>query len=116
MDNIRQIGSSDIKRVLSYKELLPAIQSTLAAFSRGPSSPVGAVQPLRSRINVDDQNGQLIVMPGYLPGQKALATKILTLFPGNVEKGLSSHNAIVVLMCSETGQMQAVRYFFYFLT
>ncbi|KAL7633444.1 UNVERIFIED_CONTAM: hypothetical protein RMT77_016315 [Armadillidium vulgare] len=108
MNQIRFIGSQEVKKALTWQILIPATEKSLAAFSRGPLHNEGAIQPLRSTINLQDKNGVLLVMPGYLPSQGALATKLVTTYPNNSEIGKSSHNAIVVLMDENTGEMKAV--------
>ena len=47
-------------------------------------------------------------MPGYVQGQKALATKILSLFQTNATSNLPTHSAIVVLLDPDTGFPLAV--------
>ena len=41
-------------------------------------------------------------MPGYLPGT-ALEAKLVAVFPGNHERGLPSHQALIALFDEETG-------------
>ena len=41
-------------------------------------------------------------MPGYLPGT-ALEAKLVAVFPGNHERGLPSHQALIALFDDETG-------------
>jgi ornithine cyclodeaminase len=48
------------------------------------------------------------VMPGYVQDPQGLGAKILTVYPDNAQKGLSSHIGIVVLFDSENGLPLAV--------
>jgi thiomorpholine-carboxylate dehydrogenase len=47
-------------------------------------------------------------MPGYSEGDNGLGAKIVTMYPGNTEKGLPSHNALILLFHPETGIPQAI--------
>lgn len=49
-------------------------------------------------------------MPGYVPSEAALATKLVTLYPDNAQKGLNTHSAIIILMNPDNGQILAVSY------
>ncbi len=47
-------------------------------------------------------------MPSYCHSAGALATKIITLYPGNMSKGVPTHQAVVLLMEASTGTPIAV--------
>ena len=56
-------------------------------------------------------------MPSYCHSAGALATKIITLYPDNMSKGIPSHQAVVLLMNASTGTPLAVslgHYCYYF--
>ncbi|XP_047469590.1 ketimine reductase mu-crystallin-like [Penaeus chinensis] len=109
---VKFISDPVVRRVLTWDRLLPAVRRSLEAFSRGPRHPQGAVQPLRTSVSVEEHQGTMLVMPGLMPGEGgsagALATKIVSLFPGNAAKGLSTHHALVVLMEPGTGAPLAI--------
>ena len=48
------------------------------------------------------------LMPSYCYSADALATKIITFFPDNGNKGVPSHQAVVFLMDAATGSPLAV--------
>ncbi|XP_063587438.1 ketimine reductase mu-crystallin-like [Penaeus indicus] len=109
---VRYIKDPAVRRALTWDRLLPVVRRSLAAFSRGPRHPQGAVQPLRTSVSVEEHQGTMLVMPGLVRGaggsDGALATKIVSLFPGNATKGLSTHHALVVLMEPSTGAPLAI--------
>ncbi|XP_068205979.1 ketimine reductase mu-crystallin [Palaemon carinicauda] len=105
--SIRWIRDDDVRRLLTWDDLIEEVRKSLVAFSRGPDHPEGVVQPLRSRVPIADE-GLMLVMPGLAKEQGALATKIVTVFGGNASKGLSTHHALILLMDSSTGVPVAI--------
>jgi alanine dehydrogenase len=83
-----------VRRVLSMRDLIPAVERALADLSAGR-----AVQPLRTVLPVADHRGFLGVMPAYAG---ALGAKLVTFFPDN--RDVHTHHAIVVLFRPETGE------------
>ncbi|HSB55322.1 MAG TPA: hypothetical protein VLD58_13250 [Gemmatimonadales bacterium] len=87
-----------VKRLLSYRELIPAISRALADLSAGH-----VVQPVRSIIPVAQHQGFFGVMPAYAG---ALGAKLVTFYPGN--QGIPTHHAMILLFRPETGEPIAV--------
>ena len=50
----------------------------------------------------------MLVMPAYSEGDGGLGAKMVTMYPGNAEKGLPTHNGLILLFNHETGIPQAV--------
>lgn len=88
------LGEDDVRELLRYDELIPAMAEALAGLSRG-----AVVQPLRVVVPVADHGGFLGVMPAY---GGALGAKLVTFYPNN--QGVPTHHAIVVLFRAETGE------------
>jgi ornithine cyclodeaminase/alanine dehydrogenase-like protein (mu-crystallin family) len=88
------LDEDDVRRLLSIRDLVPAVERALAELSAGR-----AVQPLRTVIPVADHEGFLGVMPAYAG---ALGAKLVTFFPDN--RDVHTHHAIVVLFRPETGE------------
>ncbi|KAK7063302.1 hypothetical protein SK128_023556 [Halocaridina rubra] len=105
--SIKWISEEDIRRLLTWDSLLKEVRECLMAVTRGPQHPEGAVQPLRAKIPVYE-DGVMLVMPGFVKGQGALATKILTHYPNNASKNISTHHAMILLMNASTGVPAAV--------
>ena len=106
------LNEADVARLLDPDALLQAVRQALVALSQGR-----VVQPLRMVMPMADPQAQQMPTaadaPGLLfvkPSQvgAALATKLLTLVPGNAQRGLPTLLATVVLMDPVTGQTQAV--------
>lgn len=96
-------SEDQIRRVLTYEALIPAIRQALINYSAGRVE-----QPLRSVLRVKDQlgnpSGWFAVMP-VIAGE-FMAVKTVTFFPGN--KGLPTHLATIELLDRVTGEPLAV--------
>ncbi|XP_076053869.1 ketimine reductase mu-crystallin isoform X2 [Oratosquilla oratoria] len=104
----RWVSGSEVRQHLTWERAMAGCKEALAAFSRGPEDAQGAVQPVRTSVNIKSQGGFLLVMPGLLLEPAALATKIVTVFPGNEKHGLSTHHALVAHLHPSTGQVLAL--------
>lgn len=84
-------------------DLIPAMEAALDRFSAG-----GARQPLRSVVVIGQGRAFFGSMPAYLEGPAALGTKLVTVYHSNLERGLPSHLATIVLLDPDTGALQAI--------
>ena len=80
------------------EDLVPAMARALADLSSKK-----AVQPVRMVIPVEDHRGFFGVMPAY---NGALGAKLVTFYPEN--KGIHTHNGLIVLFRPETGEPIAI--------
>ena len=100
---IRVLNESDIKKVMDMKAAIEATKNALKAYSSG-----GADIPLRANLDVAEHNGQSLYMYGYVPSQSALGVKIVSVYPDNIAKNLTSVPATMVTLDSETGQVNSL--------
>ena len=63
--------------------------------------------PLRNVFHLPNSTGMLGLMPAVIKPYGVLGVKVLTVFLDNYKKGLSSHQGIVNLFETETGQLLA---------
>ena len=89
--------------MLDLDALIDALASTMAEVSAG-----GVSQPQRIAAQVREREGNLLVMPAYLPSSKALAVKLVSVFPHNHRLGVPSHQALIAVFDPETGAPAAV--------
>jgi ornithine cyclodeaminase/alanine dehydrogenase-like protein (mu-crystallin family) len=82
-------------------DLIESVEAAVAAFSAGR-----VTQPVRTVLEGD--GGFFGVMPAYLGSTPAMGAKLVTVFHRNLEKGLPSHLATIVLLDPSTGALQAV--------
>src|SRR5260370_2076853 len=81
--------------------MLDALGKALIAFSAGIT-----IVPPRVGIRVPDL-GLMGTMPGYVPGV-ALEVKLVSVFPGNHEHALPSHQGLIALFDESNGAPLAI--------
>jgi len=92
--------AEDVNRALPMKECIEAMKRGYIALNNG-----NAEVPLRTRLQIPDQNAVSILMPAYIHDEigNALTIKVVSLFPGNPEIGLSLIQAAVLVLDPCTG-------------
>jgi ornithine cyclodeaminase len=94
---------SEVEELLDVDELIDALASAMADLSAGRASVPDRVGAL-----VDERDGLLAAMPGYTPSTGALASKLVTLFPGNAGSTLPTHQAVIVVFDPDNGRPVAL--------
>jgi alanine dehydrogenase len=97
---VLMLNQADVRRLLDHDRLLDALADAFQALSEGRTD----VPP---RIASNTEAGMLAVMPGYGRGM-GLATKLVSVFPGNHDHGLPSHQALICIFDPDTGSPLAV--------
>lgn len=92
-----------IKEVYTMADAIQANKDALSIYSKG-----GANIPLRTNIDIPEQAGQSLYMPGYAADADALGVKIVSVYPNNIEKNIPSVPSTMVLIDPETGQVNAL--------
>jgi ornithine cyclodeaminase/alanine dehydrogenase-like protein (mu-crystallin family) len=95
------LDEDQVRAVLSYDELIPAIRQALMDFSAGR-----VVQPLRTVMSVAEHGGWFAVMPAVYGG--VMGAKMVTFYPGNVALEKHTHMAMIQLFRADTGEPLAV--------
>ena len=95
------LDDDDVRRHLSLKALLPAIEQALIDLSAGR-----VTQPLRTVMELPEPGSLLFVKPALTAN--ALATKLITQVPGNAARGLPTMIATLLLLDPATGVPLAV--------
>ncbi len=101
--NILVLKQLEMREVLSMSDCVQADKDALSIYSGG-----GSVVPLRVNLDVPAHEGQSLYMPGYAAEANALGVKIVSVYPRNIEKGLTSVPATMVLVNSETGEVCSI--------
>jgi ornithine cyclodeaminase/alanine dehydrogenase-like protein (mu-crystallin family) len=98
---VRYLDEDDVRRLLKWDELIPAMEAALAAFSRGR-----VLQPVRDILTIEEGRRYVAVMPAI--AEEAMGAKLVSFYPGNAGTGVPTHHALIVLMRTDTGEPLAV--------
>jgi ornithine cyclodeaminase/alanine dehydrogenase-like protein (mu-crystallin family) len=94
---MRVLSAAEVRRAVGLREVIDAVRAAYTEYSAGK-----AVIPLRVRIDAVS-GGATLFMPGYSPGAEAMAVKVVSVFGKNLELGLPTLSALVVLTDGRTG-------------
>lgn len=97
------LSAADVERCVDMEAAIELVAGAFAALSGGKAD-----VPLRAR--VAGPAGTTLFMPVRLPGPggDALATKVVSVFPENPERGLPSVHAAVLVLDPDTGAPAAL--------
>jgi ornithine cyclodeaminase/alanine dehydrogenase-like protein (mu-crystallin family) len=99
------IAEHEVRTVLTYEALIPAIRQALIDYSAGLVE-----QPARTILRAGNaegfKNGWFAVMP-VIHGD-VMGVKTVTFFPGNADAGIPTHMAVIELLRRATGEPLAV--------
>ena len=100
-DELLFLSEEQVRAVLSYDDLIPAMRQALMDLSAGR-----VVQPLRTVMRVVEHGGWFAVMPAVFGG--VMGAKLVTFYPGNIELKKHTHMAMIQLFRADTGEPLAV--------
>jgi alanine dehydrogenase len=92
------LGEAQIKRILTMKDTLQAVEDCFAAFGRGE-----VLMPAKVYLNYAKYNGDIRVMPSYVEKMNISGVKIVNVHPNNPKKGLRSVMATILMIDPRTG-------------
>jgi thiomorpholine-carboxylate dehydrogenase len=99
------ISEQEVRAVLTYEALIPAIRQALIDYSAGLVD-----QPARTILRAGNaegfKNGWFAVMP--VVAGDVMGVKTVTFYPGNADLGLHTHMAVIELLSRATGEPLAV--------
>lgn len=97
------LNQKAMAKAISMTEAILAVRQALSIYSGGERT-----IPLRTRLDIPEHRGELLLMPGYVPPANALGVKLVSVFPDNATRGLPSVPATMVLVDETTGQVSAL--------
>lgn len=103
MSQMLILAADEVAELLDLDALIDALAPAMADLSAGRASVpnrIGAVVP--------DVDGRLMAMPGHVPSQGALVTKLVSVFPRNAGTERPTHQAVIVVFDPVTGTPSAV--------
>ncbi|KON31483.1 hypothetical protein AC482_00775 [miscellaneous Crenarchaeota group-15 archaeon DG-45] len=97
------LSDADVERLLTMREAIDAVEGAFGEYARG-----SALMPPRSTMMLSRFGGSVSLMPSYLEETGALATKIISTYPRNPERGLPTIIAWLAVSDPETGALEAL--------
>jgi len=97
------LSGADVRRAVTMAEAIQAVKGAYIQLSAGQ-----AIVPLRTAVPVQKQEGVTLFMPAYLSASDALGAKIVSVFAGNLARGLPLIHAVVIVLDAETGRPVAI--------
>ena len=103
MCRVLVLTGDEVAGLLDLDALIDALALAMADLSAGRAS-----VPERIGAVVHEVGGRLFAMPGYVPSQGALVTKLVSLFPRNADTALPTHQAVILVFDPATGTPAAL--------
>ncbi len=91
------LPAEDVRALLPYDVCVAALEATLASPANVPA-----------RTHLDAGSGLLLVMPAYQREPAGMGVKLVSIFPGNPERGLERIQGVYAYLDGETGQPLAL--------
>lgn len=100
---IKILNTENMLKVATMSDAIKACGDAMELYSNGESN-----IPTRANLAVPEHNGQSLYMYGYAAPAEALGVKVVSVYPNNIEKGLTSVPATMVLVDATTGHVSAL--------
>jgi ornithine cyclodeaminase len=100
---VRVLSGSDLSKMLTLSDVIPAIESAYLAASRQQAQLYPVI-----RESLEASSGVFGIKSGYWPDRGSLGLKVAGYWPLNRPKGLENHQAMVVLVEPATGVPRAI--------
>lgn len=97
------LNKRDLEELLPMEEVLNVLAVGFCEAREGR-----CVVPVRFHLGIEEDQGQFLYMPAYLPGLKQSGTKIVSVFPQNTLKGKPTLYAVYLLSDPTTGELLAL--------
>lgn len=94
------LSEKEVQNLIDIEELIAALEQAHIQYSKGK-----AVMPVRLVVPLNEIQGRITSMPGYLSRDQALGMKVVTYFQNNPTRGLPAILARIILFSAETGIM-----------
>src|SRR5215204_986539 len=93
------VNKDKIVSLLPMEECIEVMEKMFHSLAAGE-----CLQPLRNIMLLPDRSGVLGMMPGHAAKLGVMGIKVITVFHANSEKGLPSHQGVVMLFDAKHGQ------------
>ncbi len=100
---MRIVGATDLKALVPMADAVELMKRVFAQYSQGDT-----ISPIRTPVQLPDGSGVSLYMPAYVGASEgmsaSLGAKIVSVFPGNKDRGLPTINAVVIALNPSTGE------------
>jgi alanine dehydrogenase len=97
------LSANDVVDLLPMDVCIDLMAETQIEFSRGE-----AIMPVRTTMVIPAEEAEMNLMPAWMGGRDAFGCKLITFFPGNLDKGIPAVIGLVALLDAATGELLAV--------
>lgn len=97
------LSREDIKKVFTIQDAIEADKKAFQLVVEGKCD-----APLRTNIQAPKHDGCFLFMPAYVEEMDTASLKIINIFPHNIDNGIPSSPAQVLLIDGKTGVVTAV--------
>lgn len=97
------LNKKDIKKLLNMKEAIEAVKQAFRIFSEDK-----CILPLRIIFNIPKYEGTNLYMPCFANELEIAGVKIVSNFPHNIEKGIQTTPATMILTDCTTGEVNCI--------
>lgn len=98
------LGDSDVEALLDLGSCIDTLAEAMAGMARGDY-----FQPLRMKAQSADLDNRMVFMPARLAGdQPVWGVKSIVVSPLNANRGIDSHQGVVLLHDGDTGVLRAI--------
>ena len=94
------LNKEDIKCVFSMEDAIESVKQSFVLYSDDKTE-----NPLRTNIKTSKHDGTLLFMPTYAEETNCASLKIINIYPKNIDKGMPTSYAQVVLIDARTGEI-----------
>jgi len=100
---LRFFTEDEVRARLPIADLIDVMERALVEFSAGRVQ-----QPVRTVLEFGEARSLFGLMPSYVPVLPALGAKMVTVCAGNAQRGLDTHQAVIVMLDPQTGVAEAI--------
>ncbi|MDW7977298.1 MAG: hypothetical protein RMH74_00675, partial [Candidatus Caldarchaeum sp.] len=100
---MKYLTDEDVARIVDPAKAVEVVEQAYKLYSLKQ-----VVMPVRSRIEAREKEGDILLMPCYVPAMNIFSLKLVSVYPRNTSKGLPTINAVVVVLDAETGVAKLV--------
>lgn len=99
------LNADDVRRSLPMDAAIEAMKRAYACLTDGH-----AAMPARIQLPIEAHDGMSLIMPAHVQDQdvEALTVKVVSLFPGNIPRGMALIQAAVMVFDAESGRPVAM--------